>query len=311
MDVNPIATRELTVAAVQAPLRFYTREAQFRKEMARWIEQAMRHDPDLIVLPEDVAVGLVALGAPLTAHSRTLMQAIAAVALRHPGAAMRAMVSRSVSIPRALLLAVADHVRAVYTGTFAELARAYSVYIAAGTVLLPHPGQEDDAVYNTFFLFGPDGAIAGSADKVNLIPLEAEAGLDLTPGNRDDLPVWSTPFATVGPLICYDAWDVELATALVEQGAELLLVPSANPEIWTRDVLAERKEGLFARVHELAVAGVEPFAVGNLAGLPFQGRSWILVPDASAPDGVRIVAHVDSPTRPQVIAATIELPARS
>lgn len=311
VDVSPPPSSELTVAAVQAPLRFYPDEAQFREEMARWIEEAMQHAPDLIVLPEYVALGLVALGAPLTTHSRTLPQVIAAVALAHPIAAVRAMFSRSLSIPRALLLAVADRMRAVYTETFAELARAYGIYIAAGTVALPHVERENDAVYNIFFLFGPDGVIAGSADKINLIALEAEAGLDLAPGERDAPAVWTTPFATMGPLICYDAWDVTLARALVEQGAELLLVPSANPETWTADVLAARKEGLFARVRELGVAGVEAFAVGELAGLPFQGRSWILIPDANASEGVRIVAHADSPTRPQVIAATIELPARS
>ncbi len=63
-------------------------------------------------------------------------------------------------------------------------------------------------------------------------------------------------------------------------------------------------------MRELGVPGVEAFAVGDLAGLSFEGRSWILTPDPDAPDGVRIPARANSATAPQVIAATVGLPAR-
>jgi len=295
----PTAAQTITVAAVQARLQPYAHDSDFRTQMAGAVERAMECAADLIVFPEDVASGLAALHAPAAARTHSMPTDMAAAALAHPGPATRA-----------LLLAAADRMRAVYVTTFSDLAREHAVYIAAGTTLLPHEGHDGNAIYNTFFLFGPDGAVAGTADKVNLIPLESDAGLDLTPGAREDLTAWQTPIGTIGPLICLDAWDTGLAASLVEQGAQVLVVPSANPEVWNESVLADRKEGLFARVRELGVPGVEAFGVGSLAGSLFQGRSWILVPDDAEPEGVRIVARASTATEPEVISATIDLPAR-
>lgn len=302
--------RVLTVAAVQAELRFYTREQDFRERMAAYVTEAMAHQPDLVVFPEDLGTGLVALNAPLAARMHSLRGTMVAVALHDPWAVARALFTRSLSLPRALLLAAARRVRATYVSTFSELARAHQVHICAGSVLLPHEGPRQDAVYNTCFLFGPDGAIVGSIDKVSLIPLEGPKGLDVAPGRREDVTVWRTPIGNLGALICLDAWDRELAAALVEAGAQLLVVPSANPARWTPAEEAARREGLYARVRELGVPGVEAFAVGALAGIGFEGRSWVLAPDPAQADGVRIIARADSATAPGVIAATVELPAR-
>lgn len=302
--------RVLTVAAVQAELRFYTREQDFRERMAAYVAEAMAHQPDLVVFPEDLGTGLVALNAPLAARMHSLRGTMVAVALHDPWAVARAAWSRALSLPRALLLAAARRVRATYVSTFSELARAHQVHICAGSVLLPHEGPRQDAVYNTTFLFGPDGAVLGSTDKVNLIPAEGARGLGLVPGRREQVAVWHTAIGSLGVLICLDAWDRGLASALVEGGARLLVVPSANPKPWTPAEEAERREGLYARVRELGVPGVEAFAVGELAGVHFEGRSWVLAPDAGQPDGVRTLARADSATAPRVIAATVELPAR-
>ncbi len=296
------------IAAVQTSIHFYTELEPFRRQIADAVARAMRHEPDLIVFPEDVGTGLVALGAPLAVHGRSLRQVVALVSVYHPGALLRGLFRPSLSPPRALLLSAAARMREAYVDTFSDLAAAHGVHIAAGSILLPHEGAGDEAVYNTFHLFGPDGGVLGTADKVNLIPLEAQDGLHLTPGRREELTVWETPLGVIGPLVCFDAWDAELTARLVAQGAQVLLVPSANPEIWTDDVLAERKEGLYARVRELGVPGVEPFAVGSLAGLPFQGQSWILSPDPAQPEGVGILARARTATEPEIIMADVELP---
>ncbi|MGD9496398.1 MAG: carbon-nitrogen hydrolase family protein [Armatimonadota bacterium] len=300
--------RAITVAAVQARLRFYTSEDDFCAAVSEALAQALAHAPDLVVFPEDFGSGLVALNAPLASRARSLPAAIATVALYDPWAALRGLLSRSLSLPRALLLAAAERVRRVYVDTFSDLARRHGLHIAAGSLLLPHEGADDNAVYNTFSLFGPDGAIVGSVDKVNLIPLEAEKGLDLTPGRREDVRVWRTPVGVFGPLICYDAWDVGLARSLLAQGAQLLLVPSANPGPWTAEEQAERRNGMYARVRELGIPGVEAFGVGSFLGLPFEGQSWICAPDAAEPDGVRIIARACSADEPEIVCARVELP---
>lgn len=298
----------ITVAAVQASIRFFSRPDRFREEMATHVRDAMRCSPDLIVLPEDVGTGLVALGTDYARSASSIGQAIVAVAIRNLGGAVPRLLHPSFSVPRALLLTMAERMREVYEGAFSDLAAQHRVFIAAGSVLLPHPAADDGHVYNTFYLFGPDGRVLHTADKVNLIDLENEEGLDLSPGERQALTVWPTQIGAFAPLICYDAWDADLAARLVADGAQMLLVPSANPEPWTPQVLAERREGMYARVRELGVPGVEPFAVGSLAGLDFEGRSWILAPDPDEPAGVRTLARAETATEPEIICATVELP---
>lgn len=309
-SAGPARPRRLTVAAVQAQMRFYTRLDDFRREMHAAVEQAMACEPDLLVFPEDIGTGLIGLNAPLVARMRSLHGSILAVALYDPWAVARALFSRSLSLPRSLLLAAGQRMREAYVTTFSDLARAHGVHLCAGSIVLPPNREGGYAVHNTCFLFGPDGSVLGSVDKVNLIPAEGPVGLDLTPGCREQVTVWRTAVGNLGALICLDAWDTELACSLVAGGAQLLVVPSANPKPWTPAEEAERREGLYARVRELGVPGVEAFAVGTIAGLTFEGQSWILAPDPDAPDGVRTLARADSATAPRVIAATVELPAR-
>ena len=62
---------------------------------------------------------------------------------------------------------------------------------------------------------------------------------------------------------------------------------------------------MYARTVELAVPGVECFGVGRLAGLPFEGRSWIIAP--GGPDGVEILARAPNAVEECVISARLEL----
>lgn len=298
----------ITVAAAQARIRLYPEAKQFRGEMSALIGAAMECSPDIIVLPEDIGTGLVALGTDFASRANSLRQAIVAVAIRNIAGAMPLLLHPSLSVPRALLLTLADRMREVYVSTFSDLAAEHAVYIAAGSLLLPRDDARDHRVYNRFFLFGPDGAIVDTAEKVNLIDLEAGDGLDLSAGAPDALSVWRTPIGNFAPVICYDAWDAPLVTRLVSDGAQMLLVPSANPEPWTEQVLAERREGMYARVRDLGVPGVEPFAVGSLAGLTFEGQSWILAPNPDRPDGVETVARAETAMTPEIISATVALP---
>ncbi len=304
-----VCASELCVAAVQTELRLYTARSQFETHMRRVVRMAADHEPDLIVLPEDLGTGLMALGAPDSVMDADSMQDAMVSVAAVKSAEVSGLAARGVPLPRAIMLAQAEAVRAVYVDTFSALAQEMDVWIAAGTVLLPHEGADDLHVYNTFYIFGPDGTVAGTADKVNLIPLEAEEGMALVPGSREALAPWQTAVGAIGPVVCADAWDAELVGELVEQGAELLLCPSANPEPWSDEVRVAREEGLRARVRELGVPGVECFGVGRMAGLMFEGVTQIMVPDADAADGVRVVASAGDPVGECVVVARVQLPA--
>lgn len=299
---------ELTVAAVQTELRLYTTAEQFDEHMTELVEEAAADEPDLIVFPEDIGIGLLALGAPAQVTAASSMNDVMRAVMTVKGREVMEIAGRGVPLPRALMLAQAPAMRAAWVGTFSALAAEAGVYIAAGTIPLPHEDAGLDQVYNTFFLFGPDGEIIGTADKVNLIALEREEGLNLTPGRYDDLAPWVTQIGVFAPVICADAWDAELVAGLVEEGAQLLLCPSANPERWTEAVQTDRRDGLQARVEELGVPGVECFGVGELGGMPFEGVTRILTPPTGDDVDATVVATADTHVGGAVVVATITLP---
>ncbi len=306
--VEQSKSETLVVTAVQSEIRFFSEARTFQCQISRDVHRAMQSSPDLIVFPEDIGTGLVGLGTEFASDAPSLRHAIVAIGIRNIGSALHLLLRPSLSVPQALLLTLAERMREVYLTTFSELAATCGVHIAAGTILLPHPDDDGDDVYNTFFLFGPDGSTLATTDKVNLIDLEGDDGLDLTPGEPAASQVWHTSIGSFAPIICFDAWDEALVRRLVEDGAQMLLVPAANPEPWDKRVSSERHEGMYSRVAEHGLPGVEAFAVGGLAGLPFEGRSWILAPDPDQPSGVRTLARAESATEPGIISATVELP---
>lgn len=302
------------VCAVQARLSLYDRPEEFAAHMERLMAQAMACAPQLVVFPEDIGTPLVMLGdRALVEGAEGLPEAVQALVGKY-GPEIAALMERHQCSPqRALFLLRADEVRAAYVGTFSRLAREHGVTIAAGSVLLPLEDADDGNVYNMMMLFGPDGEPIGEVRKVNPIPLELADGLDIVPAPADHLRVFETPAGRLGMLVCADAWSPALAEALKEGGAQILVNCLANPEEWTPSVAANMLgDGLAARVRETGLYGVQAFAVGDLLGLPFRGRSQITAPGALAPpetvtDGVGILARAASSDAEEVVCAEFEL----
>ena len=97
--------------------------------------------------------------------------------------------------------------------------------------------------HNAAALLG-EGELKGVYRKVQLVNYRLfDEKRYFQPGNR--LPVFDTPFARLGILICEDVWFPEPARAMTFRGAELLMVLSASPydrgkpELW-RNYLQER-----------------------------------------------------------------------
>lgn len=78
---------------------------------------------------------------------------------------------------------------------------------------------------NRAVLFGPTGRI-GHQDKQIMTRFEAEHW-DVRPGD-EGLSVFDTELGRIGVLICYDSEFPLLGRRLVEQGAEIILVPSCT-----------------------------------------------------------------------------------
>ena len=115
----------------------------------------------------------------------------------------------------------------------AQWARTYGLWIVAGT--LPTQASDPERVRNTLLLFNPQGACVAHYDKIHLFrfataqehydeSVRIEAGQQPVVAEMVDRQgqAWK-----LGLSVCYDLRFPELYRALVDQGAQILLAPSA------------------------------------------------------------------------------------
>ena len=143
-------------------------------------------DPDIVLLPELFTIGL---------FSAT---------------------SRWDTAPMSDLSRLADFTPQ-YEELFETEARSRGQFILAGSHLV----EDDSRFRNVAHLYGPDGLVHKHA-KTHIFPAESEWGT----AEGDELQVVELPMAKVGIAICYEAEVPEVASALAEQGAEIILCPS-------------------------------------------------------------------------------------
>ena len=93
----------------------------------------------------------------------------------------------------------------------------------AVAVLYPSVELADGKLYNTTYLIGADGALAGFYRKTHLTLDEREMH-GLTPG--DSLPVFELDGVPVAVMTCYDAYFPEVPRILALKGAKILFWPS-------------------------------------------------------------------------------------
>jgi predicted amidohydrolase len=182
----------MKIAAAAYPLDPLESWTDWREKLSRWVAEAAGQGADLLVFPEYAAMELACLAGPDAAGTVET--------------AMRAVSERIEDADAAM----------------AELAQAYEVHLLSGSA--PVFAADEARPVNRVRLFLPDGR-AALQDK--LIPTRYEREvMDLAPGGP--LRLFDTALGRIGVLICYDAEFPLLGRALVEAGAEILLVPSCT-----------------------------------------------------------------------------------
>ncbi|WP_026380736.1 carbon-nitrogen hydrolase family protein [Afifella pfennigii] len=106
-----------------------------------------------------------------------------------------------------------------YLSLFKEEARQRGQHIVGGSHLMSVGNRFE----NIGFIFCPDGTVHQHA-KTHIFPAEA----DWSTAEGDAMQAFQLPFAKVGFNICYEAEIPEAAASLTEQGAEIILSPSAT-----------------------------------------------------------------------------------
>ncbi len=129
----------------------------------------------------------------------------------------------SANFPKKAFNRESEHYKAIQ-----DIAKSTGKYLIAGSIPEKAEGSK---VYNTSFVFNTKGEELAYHRKTHLFDIDVKGGQyfkesdTLSAGNRPTL--FETPFAKIGLIICYDIRFPEFSRMLVEEGAELIVVPAA------------------------------------------------------------------------------------
>lgn len=183
-----MTTRRYRIATSAYRIERLAGWSAYEAKLAEWVADGARTGASLLVFPEYGAMQLAAFAGSDDLHTQ----------LDH-------------------VSALASDVDALH----ARLAQRYGVHILAASLPLR---RDDGSAVNRARLIAPNGAI-GVQDKQIMTRWERDVwGVC----GAAPLRLFDTSLGKIGVLICYDAEFPLLARALVEAGAEILLVPSCT-----------------------------------------------------------------------------------
>lgn len=314
-------TRPARLIAVgnRISLQAATTEESFSAELERIVGLAVPHlandRPNLVVLGEELGLPLALAGKrgyiPRRMHTSSVAISMLGLAYARRIFHYRRLYP-GISMVRALHLSLADVMYRPFTSTLSGLAAKHSIYLSActntprvhcststadisrfgrrnsGRVYLPD-GPE---VYNTGFLWGPDGNLIGTTDKVFLTESEKTI-LDLTPGDLDQVRPFDTEIGKIGIAISLDAFTPGYLQELDSQGTRIVIQHDANDTLWAAPCKTwewQPQEWLNSVLGSLQddypnlYYNVCPMQVGNFFDITFDGQSSITKKSDHEPD---------------------------
>ncbi|MEV6803852.1 carbon-nitrogen family hydrolase [Streptomyces sp. NPDC051132] len=153
--------------------------------------------------------------------------------------------------------------------TMAKAASDAGVWLHAGSIPERDP---EGPLYNTSLVFSPSGELAAAYRKIHRFGFDKGEAVLMGAG-REPVTV-RLPGTTLGVATCYDLRFPELFRALVDAGAETLVIPAGWPERrrahWT--LLAQ------ARAVENQAFVLACGTAGTHAGVPQAGHSIVVDP---------------------------------
>lgn len=274
-------------AAVQMEWRVCESAEEYADLMYDRVRAAVAEGAELVAFPEDTGSLLVGVipGMGRLLHSAPMDEVLAQLGTDMQVADVFRILGRAT--------------RRIYETTFRTLAQGFGVHIAAGSAILPLP---DARVLNVGHLFTPDGGVLRQ-DKCHLLPVEQEWGLSA----GEDIEVYDTALGRIGIPVCMDATFYETFRILRLMGAEVAVLPIGDPEYPYSHWKAMR--GIWPRVQESQIYGVQAALVGDVMGMRLTGRSGIFAPLALSADGDGILAIAAEPEGEVIVAADLDIAA--
>lgn len=324
----------LVAIQLRAALEDYASYEVFRGRMAGLLEEAAKkvdfNLPTVVCYPE--TVGLWLSFVPQTYHqiqgSKTIVEALVRGIPRNLPRFLGACWRYKTVAVRTIFLETAVETEEAYCDVFSGLARQFGCYLQSGTLYVPRMEMEavkgrhsiGRQVYNTAYLFGPNGLCLGRVPKRNLAP-PMEHRFGFTPGSTTDIEPIDTPLGRLGILICYDGFHHTLVEETDGKGVQLILSPSHSDRSWERPAGFNKEitVGEAWERHGLAPLmqgrmniqyAVVAMMAGRVLDLEGQGCSHIVrnAGEVGAPTERYLLARASSHTTEEVVTATVDLP---
>lgn len=280
--------RCIRVAALQVELKLFKNPLDYADEAHRRVKEAAEAGAQIVAFPEYNNLPLFGMLPGLDKLENAVLNG-------DGDAAEKSVNDPAISLAD-IFSFMSPALQPFIQTLYSSLAKAYGLYIMAGSYTL----ADGSSVVNRAFLYGPDGKIVGSQDKVNLLPVEVEWKLK----KGSSLTGFETPLGRLAMPVCMDATYYETFRILEKQAVDIVLLPIANLEAYNY-WLALR--GIWPRVQESALYGVKSALVGSVAGFTFTGRAGVFAPMEITPNRDGVLAEAHHFDREAIVVADLNL----
>ncbi|MFH5184520.1 carbon-nitrogen hydrolase family protein [Paenibacillus sp. TAB 01] len=238
----------IRVSAVQYHLQTIGSFEEFAEQVTHYVKTAEEFESDFVLFPELFTTQLMSIGGGKP-H------------------------------PKALTIEELPAYTDAYKQLFVSLAESTGMHIIGGTHIIEEKGR----LYNTAFLFSPDGSI-GEQRKLHITPTEVK---EWRMAAGDGLQVFDTPKGRIAMLICYDIEFPEIVRMARARGADLIFCPSCTDD---RHGFHRVRYTCHARTIENQIYVVTTGTVGSLPTVDFMrgnyGQAAVITPnDVPFPPG--------------------------
>ncbi len=138
-----------------------------------------------------------------------------------------------------------DYFHAFASRGHEETCRRLSSWAGENRVLLVGgsvPEVDGDRLYNSCFVYGPDGGLLARHRKVHLFDVDLPGmcfheSHTFTPGS--EITVFDTPYGRMGVAVCFDVRFPEMFRAMARRGCELICLPAHSYECWGHSLILD------------------------------------------------------------------------
>ncbi|CAG7629421.1 carbon-nitrogen hydrolase family protein [Paenibacillus allorhizosphaerae] len=248
---------KLRVSAVQYHLHTISTFEQFAQQVTHYVKTAEEFESDFVLFPELFTTQLMSIGKGDESGSALSIEELPQFTDR-------------------------------YMELFGTLAKQTGMHLIGGTHIIEESGR----LYNTAFLFYPDGRVEEQR-KLHITPTEVK---EWSMAAGDGLRVFDTAKGRVAILICYDMEFPEIVRMARAKGADILFCPSCTDD---RHGFHRVRYTCHARTIENQVYVVTTGTVGSLPTVDFMrgnyGQAAIITPNdvPFPPGGLMTVGEIN------------------